>query len=155
MSNPASERARVLDTLGRELGRELSTRVVLFHQALADAVGLNATDHKALDLIVRTGPLTAGAVTGIIDRLATAGFVERERDPHDRRRVILHACPPERNTMFTAIESLNRAMQGVCERYTDQELEVISDWITQTIQVLRTETTKLRDTASAPRGPTS
>jgi DNA-binding MarR family transcriptional regulator len=40
--------------------------------------------------------LTTGAVTGIIDRLEQAGFARREKDPHDRRRVIVRiAMKPE------------------------------------------------------------
>src|SRR5882724_6329519 len=87
-------------SLGELLGRELSTAVVMFHQAIAERIGLNATDFKCLDLLARTGPttpghlsellrLTGGAITGVIDRLEAAGFVQRERDQNDRRRVII------------------------------------------------------------------
>ena len=44
------------------------------------------------ELAERTG-LTTGAVTGVVDRLEEAGFVRREDDPGDRRRVILRAVP--------------------------------------------------------------
>ena len=71
----------------------------MFHQAVAECVGLNVTDHKCLDVLVRSGPMTAGqlaqltglttgAVTGVLDRLERAGFVRRQSDPSDRRRVI-------------------------------------------------------------------
>jgi DNA-binding MarR family transcriptional regulator len=33
--------------------------------------------------------LTTGAVTGMIDRLERAGYVNRQPDPDDRRRVIV------------------------------------------------------------------
>lgn len=39
----------------------------------------------AKNLADRIG-LTGGAITGVADRLEAAGFVERVRDPHDRRR---------------------------------------------------------------------
>ncbi|MGI0036091.1 MAG: MarR family winged helix-turn-helix transcriptional regulator, partial [Nitrososphaera sp.] len=58
--------------------REMSTETIMFHQAVADVLGLHITDHKCLDLIHRFGAmpagrlaeltgLTTGAVTGIID----------------------------------------------------------------------------------------
>lgn len=84
-----------------ELGRELSARTLMFHAAIAERVGLSATEHKALDLLSRSGSLTAGqlaevtglttgAITGLIDRLEKVGFVRRERDSSDRRKVVIH-----------------------------------------------------------------
>src|SRR5687768_10615436 len=85
-----------------ELGREESARSVMFLQAVAGRLGLSAIELKCLDLALRAGPepltagrlatltgLTTGAVTGVVDRLEEGGFVRRERDPDDRRRVIV------------------------------------------------------------------
>jgi DNA-binding MarR family transcriptional regulator len=80
--------------------REMSTETIMFHQAVADVLGLHITDHKGLDLIYRYGPmpagrlaeltgLTTGAVTGIVDRLEKAGYVRRVNDPKDRRITII------------------------------------------------------------------
>src|ERR1700759_1564000 len=83
-----------------ELGRKMSTQTVFLHQAIAQGVGLNATDTKCIDLILRspessvtagwladmTG-LTTGAITHILDRLEKRQFIERVRDPQDRRKV--------------------------------------------------------------------
>src|ERR687884_840498 len=85
--------------------REMSTETIMFHQAVADVLGLHITDHKCLDFIYRFGAmpagklaeltgLTTGAVTGIIDRLEEAGYVRRINDPKDRRRTIVE---PTRN----------------------------------------------------------
>ena len=63
-----------------EKRREMSTETIMFHQSVADVLGLHITDHKCLDLIRQYGAmpagriaeltgLTTGAVTGIIDRL--------------------------------------------------------------------------------------
>ena len=79
---------------------EMSTETILFHQAVADAVGLHITDHQCMHFIHRYGAmpagrlaeltgLTTGAVTGIIDRLEIAGYVRRTNDPKDRRRTIV------------------------------------------------------------------
>jgi DNA-binding MarR family transcriptional regulator len=145
------------------LGHELSNAVVAFHQAIAERLGLSATEWKCLDALTRAESLTAGrlaemtglttgAITGIVDRLEREGRVRREHDPGDRRRVIIRALPdPERERQVAAIfESLGQAMSGMAGRYTEQELAAIRDWVSTTIAVLHQETAKLR---AAPPGP--
>jgi DNA-binding MarR family transcriptional regulator len=73
---------------------------MMFHQAVADMLGLHITDYKCLDLMYRFGAmstgrlaeltgLTTGVVTRIIDRLEKAAYVRRANDPTDRRRTIV------------------------------------------------------------------
>src|SRR5215467_3191885 len=73
--------------------------LVSSYQATED-VGVNPTDLGALCLLLLHGPapagrlaeltdLTTGAVTAVIDRLEQGGFVRRELDPADRRKVIV------------------------------------------------------------------
>src|SRR4051794_39449858 len=81
-------------------GRALATAAVLFHSALAELSGLSATEQRALDLIDRFGPLTAGdlaqrsglapaSVTGLLRRLEQKGFARRVPNPGDRRSVLV------------------------------------------------------------------
>src|SRR5256885_2954001 len=95
MANPQAPKSGIL------LGRELSAAVVLFHQAIADRLGLSTTEWKCIDILVRSGPttakqlaelagLTTGGVTGVVDRLERAGYVERLANPDDRRSVIIN-----------------------------------------------------------------
>jgi DNA-binding MarR family transcriptional regulator len=66
----------------------------------SEDVGVHPTDIGALCLLLLHGPapagrlaeltgLTTGAVTGVVDRLEKDGFVHREVDPADRRKVIV------------------------------------------------------------------
>src|SRR4051794_1476360 len=75
-----------------------------FDQAVADALGVNRTDMRCLDVLEREGPVTAGrlagstgltsgAITTVIDRLERGGFARRLRDPGDRRRVLVELAP--------------------------------------------------------------
>jgi hypothetical protein len=71
-----------------DLGRSTNTQTVFLHQAIAQSVGLNATDTKCIDLILShpegyitagslsgmTG-LTTGAITHILDRLEKRQFI--------------------------------------------------------------------------------
>lgn len=73
---------------------------VLHNHAVAQAVGLGASDAQFVGLLGRHGPLTpgrlatlsgltTGTVTGVVDRLERTGFVRRERDTGDRRKVLV------------------------------------------------------------------
>ncbi|MEJ2007120.1 MAG: MarR family transcriptional regulator [Acidobacteriota bacterium] len=141
---------------GQSLGRDLATAVVLFHEAVASRLGLNAAEWRCLGLLDQHGPSTAGrlaewsgfttgAITGIVDRLEKAGYVRRQPNPRDRRSVIIH---PLRGTelkkqVAPIFESLGRAMAEAAGHYSPQEQAAIRDYFEKTIQVLRAETAKL------------
>ena len=81
-----------------------SARLVLFHQKMAEKVGLTGTEFKCFRLLEQLGPLSmtalsrevglkVGTVSGLIDKLEATGFVVRQRDETDKRRLVLVACP--------------------------------------------------------------
>src|SRR5699024_3272098 len=109
---------------GENLGTELSDAIVGFHEATGRLLGVSAADHKALGVIQREGPLSAselaartsvtpGAITGLIDRLEAAGLAHRERDPADRRRLVVTASAPTDPRVTAAFAELGRAMAEV------------------------------------------
>ena len=52
----------------RRLGRRLSDATVMFHQVVADRLGLNLTDYKVVGVLRAAGPITAGRlpeITGV------------------------------------------------------------------------------------------
>lgn len=142
-----------------QLGRELSARTLMFHAAIAERVGLSATEHKALDLLSRAGPLTAGqlaeatglttgAITGLVDRLEKAGFVSRERDVRDRRKVVIAPNLEKMNQEIAPLfEGMSQQMATVLSEYSEQELATIHDFVSRSIAVLKAETASLK---SAP-----
>ena len=84
----------------RRADREHGDATVFFHAALAAEANLHPTDYKALSVLDRLGPMSAGelgrhmslaaaSVTNLIDRLVAKGLLRREPDPLDRRRVLL------------------------------------------------------------------
>ncbi len=130
-----------------DFGWELSTAIVLFHEAIARKLGLNAAEHKALGLIIRNGPMPAGAlapllgvgasaVTGIVDRLERAGYVTRDVDPADRRRVLVSAAPEKAPDLTGIFERLGHDMWAFMAKYGEQERAVIQDYVTNTIRVV-------------------
>ncbi|GAA3836531.1 MarR family transcriptional regulator [Sphaerisporangium flaviroseum] len=139
---------------GAELGWEFSTAVVLFHEAIARRLGLNAVDHKALGLITRNGPLPAGAlatelgigasaITALVDRLERAGYVRRTHDPDDRRRVLISADTGRVPDLGGIFADLGHEMAAFMGKYDQRELAVIVDYITNTIAVLKAQTARL------------
>lgn len=137
---------------GDALGRELSTAVVAFHEAVGTYLGVSAVDQRALGIIGARGPLSAGAlakeigltpgaVTGMVDRLARAGLVKRTPDPADRRRVVITVAG--RAVFGDVFTGLATAMNEMVARYSVAEQQVIADYVTRTIEILREQTREL------------
>jgi DNA-binding MarR family transcriptional regulator len=156
MSSEAEQRAEILAELGAEF-RQLSAATIMFHQAVADRLGMNVTDHKCADILLRSGAITAGelaertglttgAITGVIDRLEKAGFVRRVKDPSDRRRVIIEPLVKRiERRIGPLFASLAEATAELCARYSLAELAVIRDFTARAHQMAQEETRKLRD----------
>jgi len=137
------------------LGRDLGIAAIVFHQTVADRLGLNPTDHKCLDLLHRaedatagdladwTG-LTTGAVTGVIDRLEHRGFVRREAHPTDRRKVVIRVIPERFAELRELFGSLCEGMETLCARYSARDLKVIADYMSRSADLFRRETQRLQ-----------
>ncbi len=150
------KREEIIEAITKKF-REMSTETIMFHQAVADVLGLYITDHKSLDLINHYGAmpagklteltgLTTGAVTGIIDRLEEAGYVRRTDDPKDRRRTIVE--PIRNKKLERKIEviflPLHERMHKLLSSYSDSELAFLHDATTEFIDQTREESKKLR-----------
>jgi DNA-binding MarR family transcriptional regulator len=147
MSRPAATtftRHELLHKLW-DLGRIMSTQTVFLHQTIAQSVGLNATDTKCIELILR-GPngsvtagwlsdmtgLTTGAITHILDRLEKRRFVERVRDTHDRRKVLVRVRPERLEPLRPQYEAIGQAYMTLLQEYDDRELQLICDYLEKT-----------------------
>ncbi|MFC9792904.1 MarR family winged helix-turn-helix transcriptional regulator [Streptomyces sp. NPDC057695] len=140
---------------GASLGHELSLWVVLFHDAVAAHLSVNATEHKVLDLIGRhpgssptrlaqeTG-LSHAAITKITHRLVGLGYVRRERDPADGRKFALFVTPEHRQSMTGVMAPLIDGMSRVTSELTESERETVGRWLIGTVTALREATTMIR-----------
>lgn len=156
MNQIRDDRPPVSHSPGRDLGRELSTAVVMFHEAVASRLGLSATEWRCWGLLEKNGPCTAGrlaelsgfttgAITGIVDRLEKAGYVRRKRHPTDRRSVVIHPLKVAgmQRAVWPIFSSLSAAMDAMAARYTPEQLAAIHEYWKDTVQVLRAETAKV------------
>jgi len=136
-------------------GRAQSEATVMFHTTVAAKQGLSATEEKALDLLDRSGPLTAGelarrsglapaSVTGLIDRLERKGFVRRVPNPDDRRSVLVEV---EAERVFASMAPLFadwvRSLEELYAGYTDEQLETILHFLIEAARRQRQATIDL------------
>ena len=158
MSISISKKSHRRELLARlsDLGRIVSTQTVFMHQAIAQTVGLNATDTKCIDLILRepggsvsagqlsemTG-LTTGAITHILDRLERRRFVERIRDTEDRRRVYVRVRLESLKPLAPKYEAVGKAYRDLLEGYSSKELQFICDYMEKTSQLSERELIKM------------
>jgi DNA-binding transcriptional ArsR family regulator len=136
--------------------RRTGALMQLMGTAAADKIGINATDLNCLNILSFSGHMTAGelaratglttaSITGVVDRLEEGGFVTRERDPHDRRRVVvqinLARAMKDVGTIFAPMLGSWREMAA---RYSDDELRLIVDFYRRMEQVFREHLVRLR-----------
>ncbi len=127
----------------------------LFDATVADLAGLNRTDWRCLDLLFTRGPMTAGdlaeaarlttgAVTGVLDHLEVAGWVRRVRDAGDRRRVNVELTEKVGEQAGQVYGPLVADSAAMLARYSEQELDVIVDFVRRERELLTAHTARLR-----------
>jgi DNA-binding MarR family transcriptional regulator len=136
--------------------RRSSAAGVLHGQTVARRVGVNSSDLECLDLILISGPstageiarhtgLTSGAVTGLIDRLERLGLVERTADPADRRKVLVRVREDRIGPIARLYAPLEKAMQSLLAGYSREELKLLIDFAQQSGDLLQARVSELND----------
>lgn len=138
MSSEIFDRKSIRDKIGL-LGRDNGNLNVLLVHAIAQHVGLSATEFECCSLIQDEGPFTAGelarrcrittgGMTGIIDHLVKAGFAERKVDPRDRRKVLVYGVNNNKEAV-AKVTSLYAPLvvgfEALLDTFDDKELLAI------------------------------
>lgn len=129
------------------LMRGLGTRTVVYQQNVAASLGLYNNDFLSVDILREKGPITAGelskltglatgSVTALIDRLEKNGYVRRQSDPNDRRKVIIVPLYENKEDVIDTYLPLHTAMVKLAASYTDEELALISQFLGKASTVL-------------------
>ena len=145
--------------VGEQL-RRMGAQSVLISQAVAERFGLHTTDLECLDLIyLRKNPtagdlakatgLTSGAVTALIDRLETAGYVERIADPVDRRRVHVRVRPRAIKPIEAVYQPMQARMLELWSTFSARDLQVIADFLARSTDLAIACTEDIRRSAPA------
>ena len=134
---------RRLTTGVKEALRDVNTQLALLNRQVGSRLELRDVDFDCLDVLSRYGPLSPGALarraglhpatmTGVLDRLERAGWVVRERDPDDRRAVIVRPLRDRAGELIRLFGGMNDSMDDLCAGYTDEQLELIGDFLRRT-----------------------
>lgn len=140
----ADERSELVTAVGAALA-ELQAAYDDRDRALAEALGVNRTDLRCLDLIVRHGPMTAselgtrlhltrGSMTVLVDRLERAGYAERHDDPHHGRRKLILPTPALLAAIAPLVDAARERGHRRLDGYTAEQLRLIHGFLTETCQ---------------------
>lgn len=148
-------RRETLNSLQLVLRRQ-TTRTVLFHATVANRLGIAITDLSCLNLLSMDGPQTpgqlaehigitrGGAVTAMIDRLERSGYVARERDPDDRRKVLVRITDKATRQVSPLFAELGRAIGKEFDALDDESLTALLHFVTASTDALAQATDGLR-----------
>ena len=143
-------RQRVL----REL-RALSTADDFMDDAAAAALQIHTTDMHAGEVLDREGPMTIGelarsvglspgAATALVDRLEQAGLATRRQDPTNRRRVLVQPSQEASGIAYAVFGPLIARMAELLGSYSEQELELIGEFLHRARTVVAERARELR-----------
>jgi DNA-binding MarR family transcriptional regulator len=133
-------------------------QIPAYDEALADHLGMNVTDLRCLEHAVAEPGLTAGrlaelsglttgAVTGVLDRLERAGYVERRPDPVDRRSVSVHPVAPRTTELRAARDAVDGQLRRLLAKQSADQRAAILAFLGAANAVVTDEAARLRAAA--------
>jgi DNA-binding MarR family transcriptional regulator len=154
-----SDRRR-LSRAVRESLRDVGAQLSRLNHEVGGRVRIRASDLECLDQIDREGPLSPTALarltgqhpatlTGILDRLERDGWIARERDPGDRRGVVVRAergRGAEILRLYLVDSGMNTALDEILASYGEPELAAIADFLHRTADAGRMAADRLSGT---------
>lgn len=154
-SQKSQAREQIMSHLISLIHKQTRT-AVLFVQTVSKITGINPTDIKCLDFLsevhsatagdlAKVTGLTTGAVTSVIDRLENAGFVKREADSNDRRKIIIRLTAEHPNNLKLVHDLFANQIPNVLSGYKTDELKLIADWNAKMTAAFLDEIEKLRN----------
>ncbi|PRB42324.1 MarR family transcriptional regulator [Arthrobacter sp. MYb23] len=139
-------------------GRELSTAAVMFHTKLSELRGLSATEGKAIDILLRFGPMTAGefgqhsglapaSVTGLMQRLESKGIARRIKHDEDKRKVLIELIGDQVTAATPYFVDFMSGLTSLLEGYSDDDLRVIADYSAKAAEIQKNAAARLGNEA--------
>jgi len=139
------ERRRLTRAIKESL-RDTGAQLSRLNHEVGGRVNIRTSDLECLDQIGREGPLSPtslarltgqhpATLTGILDRLERDGWIARDRDPDDRRGVVVRAergRGAEILRLFLVESGMSPALDEILNGYSEADLEVIADFLRRT-----------------------
>jgi DNA-binding MarR family transcriptional regulator len=152
---PPRSKNALIDQLIQEF-RATANQDDAFDAVAAARLGVSDTDMRCLNIIENSrgitagelavgAGLTAGAVTGVIDRLERHGYARRVPDPADRRRVRVEVTP----AFYRSAERIWGPVAAdwqttLSDRFSSDELELIILFLRSASELGRRHLERLR-----------
>jgi DNA-binding MarR family transcriptional regulator len=142
---PSKNRGRRRRIIAATRGlRDLRIELAVLNHRVGTRVELRDLDLDCLDVIASSGPLTPSALagrvgvhvatmTGILSRLETGGWITRTSVPDDRRAVLVGTTPDRQRELYGLFDGMNTRLEKICDRYSDEELDTIVDFLQRTV----------------------
>jgi DNA-binding MarR family transcriptional regulator len=143
--------------------RGLAVSVDRLDEVAARIFGLNRTDLRALEILSRFGRLaptelagelgfTTGGVTTVLDRLETTGYVRREKDKSDRRRLVVKVTDLTRQREQEVFgEIMVRLTAELVKNHSIAEVIAITGFLERTAELATEYAVKLAEETSIER----
>ncbi|EWS79605.1 MarR family winged helix-turn-helix transcriptional regulator [Brachybacterium phenoliresistens] len=136
--------------------REVELQLAIFSHRLSARLGIRPVDLQCFNLVQRHGSISIGALaqllalrpattTGIVDRLAEGGWVARDRDPGDRRTVLVRALPDRLPELFAHLAPLGEDLDAALDGLEDEELQVIARFLDRAAEATRRRSASLEE----------
>ena len=148
MSRPETQTETRSELLGELMRSEkdLSRISLMFRSVIADRFGINVTDAECVDYLMDMGPstagklaeitgLTQGAITSVIDRLEKAGFVTRQSDPDDRRKVIVAIVQDKVDAVAEVYRPTVMKILELYSGYSEEQLAFLANFYRRMMQI--------------------
>jgi DNA-binding MarR family transcriptional regulator len=124
----------------RDALRELTIQLAMLNRQVGSHLELRDVDLDCLNLLDRRGALSPkelalqvgvhpATLTGILDRLERDGWVARDRDPADRRGVLVRSLRDRSAELLHLYSGMNSSLSQICNRYDDPQLESLVDFL--------------------------
>jgi DNA-binding MarR family transcriptional regulator len=147
-------REALLAALGDAI-REYQRGVDAIDEAVAEGLGVNRTDLRAIDVLSEGGPRSAGelaarvglspaAMTTALDRLEKKGHVRRVRDGADRRKVLVEITEEATRKAWEAIGPIVADGAGILEPFTTPELATIVEFLRSACELNERHVARIR-----------
>jgi DNA-binding MarR family transcriptional regulator len=158
----SERREALLAELTAETRRYLAA-YVLYNQAAAGCLGIHPTDLQCLNLLslepepLTTGQiaeltgLTTGSATRLVDRMERAGYVTRQRDPRDRRRVFVVLAPERTARIREFFQTRGRDFTDLRDELTVDEILAVTSFLRRHREVSQAQVAALNGCPKVPR----
>jgi DNA-binding MarR family transcriptional regulator len=158
VADRAAGRGRRRLTLAiKESLRDMGAQLSRLNHEVGGRLNIRTGDLECLDHIGREGPLSPtslarltgqhpATLTGILDRLERDGWIARDRDPDDRRGVVVRAergRGAEVLRLYLVESGMNTALDEILAGYDEAELGTIADFLHRTAGAGRTAADRL------------